>query len=226
MEARRRGRKRWTRSAWTWRALPAFLAALAVVLPPAVAGQAIAVSVGGGRTGFGELDAPYTLGVELRSMELGGLTLRGGVRRARQAETRVGTTCDSYWPDAVGCVSEELDSGFTLTSWWAGLGYRVHVTPIFFLDGAVRRLRHRLDGAVRGVDTGRRTSTYVPDDPIVRWGYQLGAGARLPVGLPLSVTLRYAAEPMDFRGCVTDTGTPFCGASTLRALSLGLEASF
>lgn len=189
-------------------------------LPGTLVAQTLVGSVGFGRSAYDRLGSPVVAGAELRSLQVAGVHLRFGARRAWDHVSVDGRTCDIGWPYFEGCQDEAVRTDITMTSKWFGLGYGLR-RGANSLEVGIRRTRHQLDGEARGVDTGRPDAQFIPGDPIDRWGFDVSVGRLLGRSRHFGWRLTYSFDPTDFHGCATDVGTPFCGGATVHVLSLG-----
>lgn len=209
----------------------AFLLLLAALLVPITASpassQELGVALGRGSSDFLEMDSPWSWAVQVL-VPLGippNLRLAGGYRVHGEEGRRAGTVCDTYWPEFAGCREEGVVHETRLTRWEVGLVIGADVADRLEIRGGGFRVRNDLDGSSEGAETGRGAGNFYPDG--ITWNTAFVAGlAWMPwADGRLGALGRVRRETLDFEGCVTDVGTPFCGATALTTLEVGVVIS-
>ncbi|MGD2071122.1 MAG: hypothetical protein PVI57_20805 [Gemmatimonadota bacterium] len=191
-------------------------------VPGAVRAQEITASAGVGHSGFESLGHPSVVSLEVALPLVSSLRLTGRWRRVDGGRRFDGTTCDAYWPIFEACREEAIETDADLDQWQVGLRVGLPATGRVRLHLGVARVRSRLRGSSRGVETGRSAGDYLPGEAV--WHTALSLGVRtepLASGL-LQAGLRLQSQPLDLRGCATDVGTPFCGSERLTTLEATL----
>lgn len=201
--------------------LAALLAAGPTTAP--LAAQDLMLAGGLGSSAFTELGAPVSVAlhgrIPLTAWE--GLWVVLGGRFARDTGEEVGVTCASYWPENAGCVEEPIARDAQLIQLEVGLGTGLGLGPHLELRGAILGAQTLLAAGSEGVETGRSAGNYYPQSTH-RGLAAMGEVAWRGLTDRLGLVGRVRTQALDFRGCVTDMGTPFCGEERLLTYEIGM----
>lgn len=193
-----------------------------VAAPRDVAAQTVQAGWASGRSDFSALERPTGWSARLSVPVVSVLHVQVGARNLEDDRRFGATICDLYWPQNLGCEQETVRSDIDLTSLQVGVGARFALGRSVELGGGVFRARHELSGDQRGETSGRSAGSYIPGRSIDAWGGAAELLWRVEGSRRLVVWARGEAQPLDFKGCVTDVGTPFCGEEWLSVVELGL----
>jgi hypothetical protein len=193
-------------------------------LPGQAASQEFGVLAGHGSSDFPELGSPSSLAAQL-SVPLDRrkiVRLVGAYRLRLDRGERPGTVCDFYWPVYSACTEEPVAHDTRLTQMEAGMAVGFPLTERIEARVSAVRVRSALKGSSKGAVTGRDPGSFYPDEPVWSTAGVGGLAWRPRTTIPLSLVAQFRIEKLNFRGCATDVGIPFCNENTLATLEAGL----
>lgn len=204
----------------------AFRAGVLLLLSATAAGaQEVGVFASAARSEHEELRRPTGVGAFAAVTPLPFLSLRGTYQEQSYTRDHSLTVCDTYWPEFENCVQEGVEQGARLSTWSAAALLRVRVAGRMYLEVGGGPSRSRVRGIAR-TESGRGLGHIYPEGEQDGVVMVAGTVVERPLGVPVSASVEATRSRVDFTGCATDVGTPFCGTARLTEVRIGLRYRF